>query len=58
MVILVFFGAKLVPPLPPIIWYVGMFFPSPLIPYPTTIGKIHDSPLLQHHPDLQCKTPS
>lgn len=38
---------------PPIIWYVGMFFPSRLIPYPTTIGKIHDSPLLHHHPGLK-----
>ena len=30
-----------------------MFFPSPLIPYPTTIGKIQDSLLLHHHPDLK-----
>ena len=30
-----------------------MFFPSPLIPYPTTIGKIQDSPLLHQHPDLK-----
>ena len=32
----------------------GMFFPSLLIPFPATIGKIHDFPLLHdHHPDLK-----
>ena len=53
MAILVFFFGAIFGTRPPIIWYVGMFFPSPLIPYPTTIGKIRDSPLLHHHPDLK-----
>ena len=53
MVILFSFFSAIFVTRPPIIWYVGMFFPSRLIPYPTTIGKIHDSPLLHHHLDLK-----
>ena len=48
---LVFFLVQFLEPAPLLF---GMFFPSPLISYPATIGKIHDSPLLHHHhPDLK-----
>ena len=50
MVILVLFLVQFFEPAPLLF---GMFFPSALIPYPTTIGKIHDSPLLHNHPDLK-----
>ena len=44
VILFYFFLVQFLEPAPSIIWYVGMFFPFPLIPYPTTIGKIMTPP--------------
>ena len=53
VILFFFFFSAIFVTRPPIILYVGMFFSSRLIPYPTTMGKINDSPLLHHHPGLK-----